>query len=116
MIERMKKITFLVTNSEYEGFITSLRNLGVVHIQQLQQGASSPQIQQAMDLEQRYRAAMLALEAAAKTFRGKVSPKPLEVTDKPSDTLEAVEGLQALQTAIEHENDEVRKNIDALEP
>lgn len=116
MIERMKKITFLVTNSEYEGFITSLRNMGVVHIQQLQQGASSPQIQQAMDLEQRYRAAMLALEAAAKTFRGKVSPKPLEVTDKPSDTLEAVEGLQALQTAIEHENDEVRKNIDALEP
>ena len=44
MIERMKKITFLVTNSEYEGFITSLRNMGVVHIQQLQQGASSPQI------------------------------------------------------------------------
>ena len=40
MIEKMKKFTFLVTDKEYEGFISSLRQQGVVHVQQLQQGAS----------------------------------------------------------------------------
>ena len=31
MIERMKKITFLVTQKEYDGFIAGLREQGVVH-------------------------------------------------------------------------------------
>ena len=31
MIEKMKKFTFLVTDKEYEGFISSLRQQGVVH-------------------------------------------------------------------------------------
>ena len=41
MIEKMKKFTFLVTNREYEGFVEGIRQLGVVHVQQLQQGATS---------------------------------------------------------------------------
>ena len=40
MIDKMKKLTFLVTNSEYDGFIDQLRQLGVVHISQLQEGAT----------------------------------------------------------------------------
>ena len=34
MIEKMKKLTFLVTEKEYDSFIASLRELGVVHVQQ----------------------------------------------------------------------------------
>ena len=41
MIEKMKKFTFLLTQREYEGFLTQIRDLGVVHVQQLQQGATS---------------------------------------------------------------------------
>ena len=58
MIEKMKKFTFLVTDREYDGFIESIRELGVVHVTQLQQGATSTELQEALYLERRYSAAM----------------------------------------------------------
>jgi V/A-type H+-transporting ATPase subunit I len=39
MITKMKKLTFLIHNGEYEGFLEQLRSLGVVHVIQTQQGA-----------------------------------------------------------------------------
>ena len=38
MITKMKKLTFLVYHKEYEDFLNSLRELGVVHIVEKQQG------------------------------------------------------------------------------
>ena len=38
MITKMKKLTFLVYHKEYEEFLNSLRELGVVHIVEKQQG------------------------------------------------------------------------------
>ena len=40
MITEMKKLTFLVYHKEYEEFLNSLRELGVVHIVEKQQGAA----------------------------------------------------------------------------
>ena len=40
MIRKMKKLTFLVYHKEYEEFLNSLRELGVVHIVEKQQGAA----------------------------------------------------------------------------
>ena len=40
MITKMKKLTFLVYHKEYEAFLNSLRELGVVHIVEKQQGAA----------------------------------------------------------------------------
>ena len=40
MITKMKKLTFLVYHKEYEEFLNSLRDLGVVHIVEKQQGAA----------------------------------------------------------------------------
>ena len=40
MIKKMKKLTFLVYHKEYEEFLNSLRELGVVHIVEKQQGAA----------------------------------------------------------------------------
>ena len=40
MITKMKKLTFLVYHKEYEEFLNSLRELGVVHIVEQQQGAA----------------------------------------------------------------------------
>ncbi len=68
MIEKMKKFTFLVTNKEYDGFIQRVGELGVVHIDQLQQGATSEELQAAMQLESRYRVTLNALQNAAKAY------------------------------------------------
>lgn len=38
MIAKMKKLTFLVYHKEYERFLNSLRELGVVHIVEKQEG------------------------------------------------------------------------------
>lgn len=116
MIERMKKFTFLVTNSEYEGFIASLRELGVVHIQQLQEGAGSRELQDAMELEQRYKAAMLALDAAAKTYVGVRVPDHVGGGTAPLEVLDTLEGLQVTLSRLAHDIDETDKNIKALEP
>ncbi len=35
MIQDMKKLTFLVTASEYEQFIADIRELGVIHVDEL---------------------------------------------------------------------------------
>ena len=40
MITKMKKLTFLVYHKEYDEFLNSLRELGVVHIVEKQQGAA----------------------------------------------------------------------------
>ena len=78
MIEKMKKLTFLVTDKEYDSFIASLRELGVVHVQQLQKGATSQQLQDGMALEQRYKAALQALEIYAKTYDGMKVPEVMD--------------------------------------
>ena len=68
MIERMKKLTFLVTQKEYDGFIAGLREQGVVHVQQLKQGQTSPQLQQALDLRLRYQQAIDYLDISLKAW------------------------------------------------
>ena len=68
MIEKMKKFTFLLTHREYEGFLEQIRELGVVHVEELQQGATSSELQQAMDTVSRYQAALQLLSNAAKTY------------------------------------------------
>ena len=116
MIEKMKKFTFLVTDKEYEGFISSLRQQGVVHVQQLQQGASSQELQQALDLESRYVAALRVLDSAAKTYQ--VAPHA-PALGQGSDSLEVltrIENIQAEEQTLMHERDAIEKDIRVLEP
>jgi V/A-type H+-transporting ATPase subunit I len=47
MITQMRKLTFLVTNKEYENFIEDIRKLGVVHVDLLQAGATSAEFENA---------------------------------------------------------------------
>lgn len=117
MIEKMKKVTFLVTNSEYESFLSSIRSIGVVHVQQLQQGASSPELQSALDKEQRYRMALQSMEIAAKTYDKTVEmPQSVDFDDTPDSVLAAVERLQAEENSLKHEIDAKEKDVEALEP
>ena len=64
MIQDMKKLTFLVTNGEYDQFISDIRELGVIHVEELQQGATSDELQAALDLAERYKEAIKALDFA----------------------------------------------------
>ena len=68
MIERMKKLTFLVTQKEYDGFIAGLREQGVVHVQQLKQGQTSPALQKALDERVRYQQALDYLDISLKAW------------------------------------------------
>ena len=63
MITKMKKLTFLIHNGEYEGFLEQLRALGVVHVIQTQQGAvQDAALQDDINLLARYKNALKVLE------------------------------------------------------
>ena len=63
MITKMKKLTFLVYHKEYEAFLNSLRELGVVHIVEKQQGAAeNAELQDNIRLSARLAAALKLLQ------------------------------------------------------
>ncbi|MCI7747948.1 MAG: V-type ATP synthase subunit I [Paraprevotella sp.] len=112
----MKKFTFLVTDKEYEGFISSLRQQGVVHVQQLQQGASSQELQQALDLESRYVAALRVLDSAAKTYQVAPHAPALGQASDSLEVLTRIENIQGEEQTLMHERDAIEKDIRVLEP
>lgn len=117
MIEKMKKVTFLVTDSEYDRFVEGLRNLGVVHVQQLQQGATSEELQSALERESRFKAALQSLAIYEKTYADTLSPS--DSLDIPAESValcERVETLQARENSLLHTIDSLEKNISTLEP
>ena len=123
MIERMKKLTFLVTQKEYNGFIAGLREQGVVHVQQLKQGQTSPALQKAIDERVRYQQALeylnISLKAWEKEGTGSREQGAGEYNSSQQSScslLEQVEALRAQEVSIRHEIDEAEKNIQKLEP
>ncbi|MCR5535583.1 MAG: V-type ATP synthase subunit I [Bacteroidaceae bacterium] len=112
----MKKLTFLVTEKEYDSFIASLRELGVVHVQQLQKGATSQELQDGMSLEQRYKAALQALDIYTKTYNGMKVPEVLDESTSAEALLKHVEDLQAEELNLLHNIDALQKDINMLEP
>ena len=115
MIEKMKKFTFLVTDREYEGFIESIRELGVVHVTQLQQGATSTELQEAIYMEQRYARALDFLKIYGTKYALKSDAVAPEYTS-PLSLLEKVEELQVQENVLLHEEDELQKEYDMLDP
>lgn len=127
MIEKMKKLTFLVTQKEYDNFIDGLREQGVVHVQQLKQGQTSPALQQALDTRQRYQQAIdyLGISLDAWATASPSTSKAGETGDAGQGTplfkaaeqaLAYVEQLKADEIAIRHDIDEAEKNVQKLEP
>ena len=130
MIEKMKKLTFLVTGKEYDDFIAGLREQGVVHVQQLKAGQTSPQLQQALDQRLRYQQALTYLDISLKAWEDSLTPSPrrgenfpeapLPFTPPSEGTgeavLEFVEKLKAEEVSLRHEIDDAEKNAEKLEP
>ena len=117
MIQDMKKLTFLVTTREYEKFIADIRQLGVVHVEELQQGATSDELQAALDMAERYKKAISALDFAATSYT------PSETyTAQPADAakgvslVDTVERLLAEENSVKHSIDATDNAITQLEP
>lgn len=132
MIKEMKKLTFLVTDKEYEPFIEQLRQLGVVHVVELQAGATSPELQNAISLGERYKAALKAMSYAAAAYEKAKKAGDAEATAFVADTttatpasdvaaeglsiVEHIEKLAADETDTRHAIDAAEKAIAQLEP
>lgn len=143
MIKKMKKLTFLVTDSEYASFIEQLRQLGVVHVVELKTGATSPALQAALQLEERYKAALKAMSFAAASYekakkKGDEEMQNFEVNLHPITAsinanasaeecsasiaqrglqiVESIERLAADEVATQHAIDDTAAAIKQLEP
>ena len=115
MITKMKKLTFLVYHKEYEDFLNSLRELGVVHIVEKQQGAAeNVELQDNIRLSARLAAALKLLQNqkhekdAVIAANGGSAERGLQVLDE-------IDGLQAEHSKLLQQQQTCGKEKDALE-
>lgn len=123
MITQMRKLTFLVTNKEYENFIEDIRKLGVVHVDLLQAGATSAEFENAKALDARFDNAFKTLDFAAESYKTDKDYKMIDVDTKSQNLnsmalgiLDKIDSLTADETKIKHTIDAVEKDIAKLEP
>lgn len=117
MIQDMKKLTFLVTNGEYEKFIANIRELGVIHVEELQQGATSDELQAGLDMAVRYKEALKALDYAAESYEPSATyaPQPADAS-KAVSLVDTVERLLKEENSVKHSIDATDDAIQQLEP
>lgn len=117
MIQDMKKLTFLVTNGEYEKFIANIRELGVIHVEELQEGATSDELQAGLDMAVRYKDALLALDYAAESYEPSATyaPQPADAS-KAVSLVDTVERLLKEENSVKHSIDATDDAIQQLEP
>lgn len=117
MIQKMKKLTFLVTNKEYDKFLDDIRKIGVVHIEELQSGATSAELQDGLSLAERYKNAIKALDFAEETYSSDnvYSAKPVDAS-RGELLLTAIEDKLSEENTLKHSLDKVEKSISTLKP
>lgn len=94
MITKMKKLTFLVYYKEYEAFLNGVRDLGVVHVAEKQQGvADNTELQDSIRLSARLQATEKLLQAF-KPARPAVEETPASAA-RGLEVLNEVDELQA---------------------
>lgn len=123
MIVDMKKLTFLLTSKEYETFLTDLRDIGLVHVQELQTGTTSPDFEAGLALAERIKKALSVLDYAEKNYHQEKSASTVPTRgDGQSeeawgkDLLEQIEYLVNEENRLLHERDQIDARIAQLEP
>ena len=112
MISKMKKLTFLVYYKEYDSFLESLRELGVVHIFTKSQGvADNVELQEKIRLTARY-------TAAVKYLKGLGVEQTPHAGDamKGANALKNLEELQQQLQQLAHRSQALDKEVASLEP
>ena len=111
MITKMKKLTFLIYHKEYEQFLQSIRDLGVVHVAEKAQGtAENTELQESIRLSNRYASTikfLQSLNVELKEQKGDAA--------RGEKALEEVEALQLEKTQLQHQLQACDKERAALE-
>jgi len=117
MIQDMKKLTFLIVHGEYDKFINDIRQLGIIHVEELQEGATSVELQNALDLSSRYDEALKALDFAAENYESSATymPQPADAS-KGVVLIDTIERLQKEENSVKHHLDATNDAIQQLEP
>lgn len=113
MIAKMKKLTFLVYHKEYDAFLKSIRDLGVVHVATKAQGsAENAALQESIRLSARYTAAIKMLQGL------NVQPAAAHTgdTSKGTEALAEIEDVQQQIQQVAHKLQAVEKELVQLEP
>ncbi|WP_321332252.1 V-type ATPase 116kDa subunit family protein [uncultured Bacteroides sp.] len=113
MITKMKKLTFLVYHKEYDNFLTNLRDLGVVHVAEKQQGmADSVELQEYIRLSARLSGSVKLLQNV------KIDKKAEDVAKSTSErgmqVLEEVDALLNDKNRLTQQLQAYAKEIDIL--
>ena len=114
MITKMKKLTFLVYHKEYEEFLNSLRELGVVHIVEKQQGADNTELQENIRLSNRL-AATLKLLQNQKHEKNAVIATEGGTAARGMQVLDEVDALQTEHGKLSQQLQSYAKEKEALE-
>lgn len=113
MIAKMKKLTFLVYHKEYDAFLKSIRDLGVVHVATKAQGsAENAALQESIRLSARYTAAIKMLQGL------NVQPAAAHTGDagKGTEALAEIEDVQQQIQQVAHKLQAVEKELVQQEP
>lgn len=104
MIAKMKKLTFLIYHKEYERFLQRIRELGVVHIVERQNGEMDEKLQQFMQKRSYYKSLLMSMFSLSDKQTDEVLHK-----DVPVDTL--LQKYDQLQTQLQ----ELKQQLPALD-
>lgn len=107
----MKKLTFLVYHKEYDAFLKSIRDLGVVHIaERAQGGAENTSLQDSIRLSGRYSAAIKLMQT-----QGVQAEKHAGDAHRGEEALKNIETLLQDRQQLAHRLQAVEKEVSALE-
>lgn len=117
MIQKMKKLMFLVSSKEYEQFLADIRKIGVVHVEELQSGSSSPELQESLAWADRYKHALASLDYVEENcvFTESYTMNPADASQGTA-LVEEIEAKLAEKVALKHKLDTVEKEIEQLLP
>ena len=120
MIKDMKKFVFLVTDKEYDSFICDIRALGVVHVDELQHGATSQELQSNLEKRERITNAKKSLSYASEMYKDEADACNEHFNfDKSADGMSVVSRVESLLTEenkVKHEYDAAIDAIEQLAP
>ena len=115
MITKMKKLTFLVYHKEYETFLNGVRDLGVVHVAEKQQGvADNTELQDSIRLSGRLQMTEKLLQAL-KPAKSAVTETAASAT-RGLEVLNEVDELQTEKNKLQQLLQTYQKEKAALEP
>lgn len=111
MITKMKKLTFLVYYKEYEAFLQSLRDAGVVHIEELKRGkVDDPELHEKLSLSRRI------TDAIKRLSRLGVEPAKKQTDLHGAEVLQKLENLEKKLLDLRQEAVNQDKLMETLSP